>query len=69
MKDVGQIRSSFPALKRKAQNGKPAIYFDGPGASQMPKRVHRSYTDHVLNDKANAGGYFETSVNTNEAVE
>ena len=30
MKDVGKIRSSFPALKRKALNGKPAIYFDGP---------------------------------------
>ena len=69
MKDVGQIRNSFPALKRKASNGKPAIYFDGPGASQMPNRVYRAYTDHVLNDKANAGGYFETSVNTTEAVE
>jgi cysteine desulfurase family protein (TIGR01976 family) len=69
MKDVGKIRSSFPALKRKSLNGKPAIYFDGPGASQMPNRVYRAYTDHVLNDKANAGGYFETSVNTTEAVE
>jgi len=69
MKDVGKIRSSFPALKRRATNGKPAIYFDGPGASQMPNRVYRAYTDHVLNDKANAGGYFETSVNTTEAVE
>ena len=69
MKDVGKIRSSFPALKRKASNGKPAIYFDGPGASQMPNRVYRAYTDHVLNDKANAGGYFETSVNTTEAVD
>ena len=69
MKDVGKIRSSFPALKRKALNGKPAIYFDGPNASQMPNRVYRAYTDHVLNDKANAGGYFETSVNTTEAVE
>ena len=69
MKDVGKIRSSFPALKRKALNGKPVIYFDGPGASQMPKPVHRAYTDHVLNNKANAGGYFETSVNTNEAVD
>lgn len=69
MKDVGKIRSSFPALKRKALNGKPAIYFDGPGASQMPNRVFRAYTDHLLNDKANAGGYFETSVNTTEAVE
>lgn len=68
MKDVGQIRSSFPALKRKALNGKPAIYFDGPGASQMPNKVHRAYTDHVIYDKANAGGYFETSVNTTEAV-
>lgn len=69
MKDVGQIRSSFPALKRKALNGKPAVYFDGPGASQMPKKVHRAYTDHVFYDKANAGGYFETSVNTQEEVE
>jgi cysteine desulfurase family protein (TIGR01976 family) len=55
-------------LKRKALNGKPAIYFDGPGASQMPNRVNRAYNDHVLFDKANAGGYFETSVNTTEAV-
>jgi cysteine desulfurase family protein (TIGR01976 family) len=69
MKDVGQIRSSFPALKRRALNGKPAIYFDGPGASQMPNKVHRAYTDHVLYDKANVGGYFETSVNTQESVE
>ena len=68
MKDVGKIRSSFPALKRKALNGKPAIYFDGPGASQMPNRVNRAYNDHVLFDKANAGGYFETSENTTEAV-
>ena len=69
MKDLGQIRSSFPALKRKALSGRPAIYFDGPGASQMPKQVHRSYTEHVFYDKANAGGVFETSVNTNEAVD
>ena len=69
MKDVGKIRSSFPALKRKALNGKLAIYFDGPGASQMPKRVHRAYTDHVFYDKANIGGVFETSVNTAEEVE
>lgn len=69
MKDVGQIRSSFPALKRKALNGKQVIYFDGPGASQMPKRVQRAYNDHVFYDKANAGGYFETSVNTEEEVE
>ena len=68
MKDVGQIRSQFPALKRKAMNGKPVIYFDGPGASQMPNRVNRAYNDHVLYDKANAGGYFETSVNTTEEV-
>ena len=26
MKDVGKIRSSFPALKRKALNGKPGVY-------------------------------------------
>ena len=69
MKDIGKIRNSFTALKRRASNGKPAIYFDGPGASQMPNRVYSSYTDHVLHDKANAGGYFETSVNTTEAVE
>ncbi len=69
MKDVGQIRSSFPALKRKALNGKPAVYFDGPGASQMPKKVHRAYTDHVFYDKANAGGKFETSINTGEEVD
>ena len=34
----------------------------------MPNRVNRAYNDHVLYDKANAGGYFETSVNTTEEV-
>ena len=60
MKDIGKIRSSFPALKRKATK---RLYILMVVASQIPNH----FIVHILimfNDKANAGGYFETSVNT-----
>ena len=31
-------REEFPALRR-AINGRPAVYFDGPAGSQVPQRV------------------------------
>ena len=68
MKDIGLIRKKFLGLKRKTDNNKSAIYFDGPGASQIPNNVFDAYREHILGDKANAGGYFETSVNTTNAV-
>jgi selenocysteine lyase/cysteine desulfurase len=35
---IEQIRSQFPALKR-TYNGMQAVYFDGPGGSQVVQEV------------------------------
>ena len=68
MKDIGKVRSNFPSLKRKCNNGNLAIFFDGPGASQMPKKVFETYRENVFYNKSNIGGLFETSKNIAEEV-
>ena len=35
---LGWIRQQFPALQQDVQ-GRPAIYLDGPGGTQVPQRV------------------------------
>lgn len=63
-----EVRGQFPALTRLAKSGKTAVYFDGPGAAQMPISVNDAMTRYVFHDKANNGGVFETSVNTTNMV-
>lgn len=58
--DVEKIRNQFPALERKV-NGKTAIYLDGPGGTQVPKRVTEKITNYLLHHNANAHGHFPTS--------
>ena len=36
--DVQAVRDQFPALGRE-YNGRPVVYFDGPGGTQTPPRV------------------------------
>src|SRR5690349_18956092 len=38
MASPGQIRGHFPALQRRL-HGQPVAYFDGPGGTQVPRRV------------------------------
>ncbi len=60
---ISQIRASFPGLKRKV-GGKNAIFFDGPGGSQVPASVAEAMKDYLLNQNANTGMSFATSVET-----
>ncbi|HZL15303.1 MAG TPA: cysteine desulfurase-like protein, partial [Verrucomicrobiae bacterium] len=36
--DVEAIRAQFPALRRQ-QDGRPVVFLDGPGGTQVPERV------------------------------
>ncbi len=36
--DVDALRAEFPALARR-QDGRPVVYLDGPGGTQVPQRV------------------------------
>jgi len=56
-----QIRSQFPALARQV-NGLPAVFFDGPAGSQVPRRVVDAIGDYLIHRNANHGGAFATSV-------
>lgn len=66
--DVQQVRRQFPALRRQ-ENGTPAIYFDGPAGSQVPKRVADAVTQYLTGTNANHGGPFLTSRESDHILE
>src|SRR5918993_5017208 len=59
--DVEALRAEFPALRREGTDGRPAVFLDGPGGTQVPQRVIDAVTDYYTNRNANAGGAFVTS--------
>jgi cysteine desulfurase family protein (TIGR01976 family) len=58
--DIAWVRGQFPALAVQV-NGKPAVYFDGPGGTQVPQRVIDAMRDYLINSNANTHGAFSTS--------
>jgi cysteine desulfurase family protein (TIGR01976 family) len=62
-----QCRLRFPALAREV-NGQPAVFFDGPAGSQVPRRVADAIADYLLNHNANHGGLFATSRESDAVV-
>jgi selenocysteine lyase/cysteine desulfurase len=66
--DLGIIRSQFPGLTREV-NGRPAIFLDGPGGSQVPRRVIEAVANCLAHCNANEGGQFATSREVGVIVE
>lgn len=60
MLDIQAIRRQFPALQ-ESYNGKPAIFFDNPGGTQVPTRVIEAVTEYYTRRNANTHGNFATS--------
>ncbi|HEX6869420.1 MAG TPA: aminotransferase class V-fold PLP-dependent enzyme, partial [Candidatus Limnocylindrales bacterium] len=58
--DVEALRAEFPALQRQ-QDGRPAVFLDGPGGTQVPQRVIDAVAAYYTHTNANAGGAFVTS--------
>jgi cysteine desulfurase family protein (TIGR01976 family) len=58
--DVAWCRRQFPALDRTV-GGQPVVYLDGPGGSQVPRRVIDAVADYLARTNANHGGMFATS--------
>lgn len=59
--DVDYVREQFPALC-KTVNGRPAVFADGPGGTQVPVRVVEKINDYLYYRNANSHGVFKTSV-------
>ena len=66
--DVEWVRHQFPAL-RQTVNGKPAIFFDAPGGTQVPQRVIDAISEYLSKWNANLGGAFLTSQRSDLIVE
>lgn len=60
MFDVQAVRRQFPALQ-ELFDGRPAIFFDNPGGTQVPQRVIDAITDYLIRNNANTHGAFLTS--------
>ena len=45
-----------------------AIFFDGPGGSQVPSTVAKAVSDYLLHNNANTGMEFATSLETDELI-
>ena len=58
--DVHALRAEFPALARQ-QDGRPVVFLDGPGGTQVPQRVIDAVVAYYRDTNANAGGAFVTS--------
>jgi cysteine desulfurase family protein (TIGR01976 family) len=66
--DVEAVRARFPALKREVA-GRPAVFADAPGGTQVPFEVIEAMTAYYERSNANRGGEFITTIETDEIVE
>jgi cysteine desulfurase family protein (TIGR01976 family) len=65
--DVEWIRSQFPALSQEI-DGKPVIFFDGPGGTQVPNATIAAISNYLIQSNANAHGAFATSARTDSLI-
>jgi cysteine desulfurase family protein (TIGR01976 family) len=65
--DLASIRAQFPSLAQTV-NGHPAVFFDGPGGTQVPQRVIDAISDYLCHDNANTGGAYATSRHTDAMI-
>jgi cysteine desulfurase family protein (TIGR01976 family) len=66
--DVAWARARFPALSQEF-DGRPGIFFDAPGGTQVPQRVIDAVSSCLLRANSNTHGAFATSRRTDEAIE
>ena len=64
---IEKVRSCFPSLERIVGE-REAVFFDGPGGSQVPSSVTEAMSDYLLSNNANTGMSFATSLETDEII-
>jgi cysteine desulfurase family protein (TIGR01976 family) len=66
--DTDAVRTRFPALGL-TQDGRPMVFFDGPGGTQVPESVIEAVASYYRTSNANHEGAFETSRRSDAIVE
>jgi cysteine desulfurase family protein (TIGR01976 family) len=65
--ELTHIRAQFPALTQTV-NGHPAAFLDGPGGTQVPRRVIEAISDYLRHNNANTCGAYATSRHTDAII-
>lgn len=65
--DLSFVRERFPALSR-VQDGRPVVWADAPGGSQVPSTVIDAVAAHYRRGISNADGAFAASEETDATV-
>ena len=66
--DVDATRATFPALARTDAAGRPLVFADAPGGTQVPQSVIDAMSSYLRTSNANTGGAFSTSVETDAMI-
>jgi cysteine desulfurase family protein (TIGR01976 family) len=65
--DLTWVRAQFPALAETV-NGQPAVFFDGPGGTQVTQRVIDAISSYLTHANANTHGAFLTSNRSDQVI-
>ena len=65
--DLGLVRAQFPSLRRQV-NGHPVAFLDGPGGTQVPRRVIDAISEYLSTHNANTCGAYATSRQTDQVI-
>jgi cysteine desulfurase family protein (TIGR01976 family) len=68
MFDVDSLRRQFPALSQQ-RDGVTPVFLDGPGGTQVPRRVIDAMTHYLATCNANHGGTFATSRESDRIIQ
>lgn len=63
MLDLTQVRAMFPALEQ------PALFLDNPGGTQISRQSLERITRYLVENNANHGGVFATSVASDAVID
>jgi cysteine desulfurase family protein (TIGR01976 family) len=66
--DAESLRARFPALSA-LHDGRPMVFLDGPGGTQVPDSVIDAVTHYYRESNANHGGAFDTSTRSDAIVD
>jgi cysteine desulfurase family protein (TIGR01976 family) len=62
------VRAHFPALALE-QDGRPVVYFDNPGGTQVPQECLDAIVEYLTTSNANTGSAFVTSRRTDAMLD
>jgi len=66
--NLDSIRSQFPALSQTVKR-QPAVFLDGPGGTQVPRRVIAAIAGYLRRNNANTNGAYRTSQATDRMIQ